>query len=83
MLYFSNSHKGSEYEVMVIEPTILSEAQRVYDFKAAAESTSDLTALGKLMNASHKSCSQLYDCSHPAVDTLVELALKHGAFGAR
>ena len=60
-----------------------SEAQRVYDFKAAAESNSDLTALGKLMNASHKSCSQLYDCSHPAVDKLVELALKHGAFGAR
>ena len=62
---------------------MFSEAQRVYDFKAVADSTSDLTALGKLMNASHKSCSQLYDCSHPAVDRLVELALKHGAVGAR
>ena len=60
-----------------------SEAQRVYDFKAAAESTSDLATIGNLMSASHRSCSELYECSHPAVDKLVELAIEHGALGAR
>ena len=62
---------------------LFSEAQRVYDFKAATESTSDLATIGQLMSASHKSCSELYECSHPAVDKLVELAKKHGALGAR
>ena len=32
---------------------------------------------------SHHSCSQLYECSHPQLDQLVELSRKHGALGAR
>jgi galactokinase len=35
------------------------------------------------MFASHESCSNLYQCSHPQLDLLVELSRKHGALGAR
>ena len=72
-------HETADLSCVVLFP----EAQRVYDFKAAAESGSDLAAIGALMSASHQSCSGLYECSHPDVDKLVELAKKHGALGAR
>ena len=42
-----------------------------------------LARLGKLMFASHDSCDKMYDCSHPQLNTLVELSRKHGALGAR
>ena len=47
---------------------VFAESKRVGDFKAACEST-DLTEeqkvlkLGQLMNESHQSCDELYDCS--------------------
>ena len=36
-----------------------------------------------LMFASHKSCGEDYECSHPQLDQLVELARKNRALGAR
>jgi N-acetylgalactosamine kinase len=39
--------------------------------------------LGKLMNHSHLSCKELYECSSKELDTLVEYSLEHGAYGAR
>ena len=42
-----------------------------------------LVSLGQLMFASHNSCDQMYDCSHPQLNILVELSKKHGALGAR
>jgi len=42
-----------------------------------------LAKLGELMFASHESCDKMYDCSHPQLDTLVNLSKKHGALGAR
>jgi N-acetylgalactosamine kinase len=40
-------------------------------------------ALGEIMNASHSSCADLYDCSCPELDRLVELARQEGALGSR
>ena len=76
---------------------VFGEAKRVYDFKrtcdehlvaketsnAVAEDENPLVTLGKLMFASHESCDQMYDCSHPQLNTLVDLSKKHGALGAR
>jgi len=39
--------------------------------------------LGKLMNDSHASCRDLYDCSCEPLDALVETCRKAGALGAR
>jgi len=39
--------------------------------------------LGRLMNESHKSCSELFDCSCPELDELVALARVSGAYGSR
>ncbi|CAG5080695.1 Similar to Galk2: N-acetylgalactosamine kinase (Rattus norvegicus) [Cotesia congregata] len=64
---------------------VLSEAERVLEFKSICQSSDDdqLTRLGKLMNESHESLRDLYQCSHKSVDLLVEMALECGALGAR
>lgn len=71
---------------------VWSEADRVTQFTlacedadaASEESRSDATRrLGELMLTSHHSCQQLYECSCPELDELVECAMNAGAFGAR
>eukprot|EP00095_Tigriopus_kingsejongensis_P011971 maker-scaffold906_size82779-snap-gene-0.11 protein:Tk11971 transcript:maker-scaffold906_size82779-snap-gene-0.11-mRNA-1 annotation:"n-acetylgalactosamine kinase-like" len=66
---------------------VFSEAQRVYDFKRTCDdpgsSADPLVTLGTLMLESHASCAMDYECSHPALDQLVELSQTHGALGAR
>jgi galactokinase len=42
-----------------------------------------LARLGALMDASHASCAELFDCSCPALDALVADARAAGALGAR
>ena len=51
------------------------EAARVLDFKRVCDEGADdaLGKLGKLMDASHDSCSRLYECSCEELDTLVAL----------
>lgn len=61
---------------------VFKEAQRVYCWKEAAESD-DLVTMGKLMNESHVSLRDLYECSHNQVDSLVDACLAAGALGAR
>jgi len=61
------------------------EAGRVELFRAICKDDGDgpgtLRTLGKLMNGSHQSLKELYECSHPQLDTLVHLAqnYSHGA----
>lgn len=66
---------------------VYSEADRVYSFRAAAEDPSlgddALRRLGQLMDASHASCAQLYQCSCPELDALVKVAKGAGAIGSR
>ena len=47
--------------------------------------TANITAtkLGQLMDDSHASCSQLYECSCPELDTLVSVCKSSGALGSR
>jgi N-acetylgalactosamine kinase len=64
---------------------VYSEAGRVELFRAVCkdelEYSGVLRKLGKLMNMSHQSLRELYECSHPQLDTLVHLAqdASHGA----
>jgi hypothetical protein len=44
---------------------------------------SAMADLGALMDASHASCSKLYECSCPELDSLVAVAKGAGALGAR
>jgi N-acetylgalactosamine kinase len=64
---------------------VYGEAKRVLHFKAVCdEQPSDaLAQLGELMNASHVSCRDLYECSHPDLDILVETCKENGAVGSR
>ena len=56
---------------------VYGEAARVLDFKRVCDEAADgaLGKLGELMNASHDSCSHLYECSCEELDTLVELCM--------
>jgi galactokinase len=60
----------------------LTENQRVLDALVALD-THDAATFGRLMTGSHVSQRDDYKVSVPAVDRLVEAALKHGALGAR
>jgi len=45
--------------------------------------SNDLSAVGKLMIESHASCSDALCVSTPELDTLVTIAMDHGAYGSR
>ncbi|KAL5615556.1 hypothetical protein BROUX41_005599 [Berkeleyomyces rouxiae] len=73
---------------------VFCEARRVLEFIALLEETDgdDGAAgaqdtlglrLGALMNESQTSCRELYECSHPALDRICEIARRHGAYGSR
>ena len=73
---------------------IFSESLRVLQFRelCLASTSSQTTstsaetsfkALGALMSSSHTSCSQLFECSCPELDTLTQIALESGAYGSR
>ena len=85
---------GAEMKQKIIENTVefklfdrathvFGEALRVLQFKQKCDSKANLSELGKLMNESHFSCKELYECSSPQLDELVELCRKAGAFGSR
>ncbi|VDM32805.1 unnamed protein product [Hydatigera taeniaeformis] len=67
------------------------EAQRVLDFKGLCEEEGQgdrdnediLRKLGELMNASHESCRDLYKCSCPELDRLVDICRWAGSYGSR
>ena len=54
---------------------VYSEAARVLQFKKICEEAPDNTVqlLGELMNQSHMSCRDMYECSCPELDQLVDI----------
>ncbi|XP_006168840.1 N-acetylgalactosamine kinase isoform X3 [Tupaia chinensis] len=64
---------------------VYSEAARVLQFKKICEESPDnmVQLLGDLMNQSHTSCRDLYECSCPELDQLVDICRKFGAQGSR
>ena len=66
------------------ELVLATEANRVWQFRDICNSGSAtaLYDLGQLMSDSHLSCRDLYECSHPQLDQLVELSRNH-CLGAR
>lgn len=70
---------------------VFAEALRVLQFREiclntsqdSTSNTSSLESLGRLMNESHASCSQTFECSCPELDELTQLAREAGAYGSR
>ncbi|KAL7867926.1 hypothetical protein SRHO_G00093100 [Serrasalmus rhombeus] len=64
---------------------VYSEAARVLQFKAVCDSSPDgaVLQLGNLMNQSHASCRDSYECSCLELDQLVDICLQAGAVGSR
>ncbi|PUU83822.1 ribosomal protein S5 domain 2-type protein [Tuber borchii] len=69
---------------------VLQEAHRVVTFKTLLDSsppdptdTKITIQLGAIMNESHESCKNLYNCSCPELDTLCEIARLAGSYGSR
>ncbi|VBB33314.1 unnamed protein product, partial [Acanthocheilonema viteae] len=58
------------------------EANRVRLFHEACKS-GNVKEMGKLMNDSHTSCKELFECSCDKLDKVVENCLRNGALGAR
>lgn len=54
---------------------VYSEAARVLQFKQVCEDAPDnaVQLLGELMNQSHRSCRDMYECSCPELDQLVDI----------
>ncbi|KDD77147.1 hypothetical protein H632_c8p0 [Helicosporidium sp. ATCC 50920] len=71
-------------EHVFAEKTRVLQFQRVsLNATASGSAMASLEALGQLMDASHASCRDLYECSCPELETLVTLAKKSGALGSR
>uniref|UniRef100_A0A2D4GLB0 GHMP kinase C-terminal domain-containing protein n=1 Tax=Micrurus corallinus TaxID=54390 RepID=A0A2D4GLB0_MICCO len=64
---------------------VYAEAARVLEFKDICVQAPDdaISLLGDLMNESHASCRDLYECSCPELDQLVDICLQFGAVGSR
>jgi N-acetylgalactosamine kinase len=66
---------------------VCAEAERVFELQRACEGElegeAQLTAMGALMDASHASCRDDYECSSPRLELVVAAAKRHGAYGAR
>ncbi|MGE0599158.1 MAG: galactokinase [Dehalococcoidia bacterium] len=84
LVQFATSHFDSAQKVPVrrLAQHVLSESERV-DEAERALTAGDLKRFGTLLNESHDSLRNNYQCSTPALDKVAAAMRKAGAFGAR
>ncbi|XP_053740768.1 N-acetylgalactosamine kinase isoform X1 [Synchiropus splendidus] len=84
-LLSANTQHMTHFKLHQRAKHVYSEAARVLKFKSVCDSQSpdSIQLLGDLMNQSHESCRDLYECSCPELDQLVEICWKSGAVGSR
>eukprot|EP00026_Physarum_polycephalum_P018001 Phypoly_transcript_19426.p1 GENE.Phypoly_transcript_19426~~Phypoly_transcript_19426.p1 ORF type:complete len:222 (+),score=34.78 Phypoly_transcript_19426:60-668(+) len=86
--YFTSRVKvlGTQFKLRSRLEHVYSEANRVYRFRDICNGPTGPTQmedLGNLMNESHISCSQDYECSCPELDELTTICRRAGALGSR
>ncbi|KAK5619455.1 hypothetical protein CRENBAI_013840 [Crenichthys baileyi] len=84
-LLSANTQHVMQFKLHQRAKHVYGEAARVMRFKSVCDagSAETITMLGELMNQSHASCRDLYECSCPELDQLVDICLKAGAVGSR
>lgn len=84
-LLSANTQHVTHFKLYQRARHVYGEAGRVLRFKAVCDSepTEAMQLLGDLMNQSHASCRDLYECSCPELDQLVDTCLEAGAVGSR
>lgn len=84
-LLSANTQHVTQFKLHQRAKHVYSEAARVLRFKSVCDSepAESIQQLGDLMNQSHTSCRDLYECSCPELDQLVDICLKSGAVGSR
>lgn len=84
-LLSANTQHMTHFKLYQRAKHVYSEAARVLQFKSVCDSgpSESVQLLGELMNQSHASCRDLYECSCPELDQLVDICLKSGAVGSR
>ncbi|XP_004567736.2 N-acetylgalactosamine kinase [Maylandia zebra] len=84
-LLSANTQDTTQFKLHQRAKHVYGEAARVLQFKSVCDSepTDATRLLGELMNQSHASCRDLYECSCPELDQLVDICLKSGAVGSR
>jgi len=73
----------THFELYLRAKHVFEEALRVLQFRGVCldggdNEESKLQTLGMLMNDSHESCNKQFDCSHPKVNDLVQVARSFG-----
>lgn len=81
----ANTQQATHFKLYPRARHVYGEAARVLQFKAVCDSSpaSAVAQLGDLMKQSHASCRDLYECSCPELDQLVDICLQAGAVGSR
>ncbi|XP_051917392.1 N-acetylgalactosamine kinase [Hippocampus zosterae] len=84
-LLSANTQHVTHFKLYQRAKHVYSEAARVLHFKNVCDCApiKSIQLLGDLMNQSHMSCRDLYECSCPELDQLVDICLKSGAAGSR
>lgn len=84
-LLSANTQHVTHFKLHQRAKHVYGEASRVLAFKSVCDSepAQSVRLLGELMNQSHASCRDLYECSCPELDTLVDICLRSGAVGSR
>ncbi|XP_061138785.1 N-acetylgalactosamine kinase [Syngnathus typhle] len=84
-LLSANTQHVTQFKLYQRAKHVYGEAARVLRFKNVCDCapSDSMQLLGDLMNQSHASCRDLYECSCPELDQLVDICLKSGAVGSR